>query len=166
VLKSWGDAMNVHVLSGACGSLSTEKCSSQNYVVVSDLNVGETYYVRVYTDDAAVHNVFQIAVLLPESNDECDGAIPIEPSVDADCSRGVNFNLQRASQSLDAPAGCGSSGSAVDLWYKFQPSASDMFLKILGSSTDVALYSGGCASLACVENSSEDYNVFSGLNTS
>ncbi|HZG00255.1 MAG TPA: hypothetical protein VEY71_04595, partial [Chitinophagales bacterium] len=166
-VRSWAMmSYSVQLFSGSCGSLLNKGCKTSGSITVADLTPGETYYVRVYTNDDEVHGVFQIMVQPASPNDECDGAETIEVTAKADCSRGVYFDLKRASVSNVATV-CGVS-SYADVWYKFQPGTDAVFSKVNGDAdADVILYSGSCASLTCLENfSANNDNLLAGLNAS
>lgn len=73
-------SLSFQVLSGDCSNLSSVECSDYDGMkVVSNLTVGETYYVRVYTDggvgEAQSFDICIGTIPPPPVNDNCLGAL-------------------------------------------------------------------------------------------
>lgn len=109
------------VLGGSCGgSLYNLAISDPNSFMVTDLVVGELYYVRVFSYGVASNpaTTFKICIGTPPpppANDNCSGAVLLTTSATMTCGTPVSGSTISATQSLE---GC--SGSADDdVWYKF-----------------------------------------------
>jgi gliding motility-associated-like protein len=70
--------MAMGLYSGTCGSLTNVLCSDQNVVTASNLIVGNTYYIRVftYTSTTGQNTTFDICVSTPGDGAICDFAQP------------------------------------------------------------------------------------------
>lgn len=103
------------------------------------------------------------------SNDECDGALPL--NVGATCDP-QTFSPSCASQSMPGMTCNGSTGDANDdVWYSFTATQSDMSIGVLPSSNGnmdpaIQVFSGGCQSIVpfdCADvngqNASEDLQM-------
>ncbi|RZK12654.1 MAG: T9SS type A sorting domain-containing protein [Flavobacterium sp.] len=150
------------IFEGSCGEL-TSIHSGNNYTTTyaNDLEVGETYYVRVYsyTSDP-VFTTFDICLIQrqdPPENDECDGAIAL--TVDASYCNGVLNNGTNigATDSDMGLADCFNFGEN-DVWFSFTVPANvasvDISTDFTGGTlvdTEIALYSGSCSDLTEID---------------
>lgn len=117
----------VQVYSNNCGSLSSIICRNaagnnlSETVTLSDLTVGNTYFVRIYTFGATGQGTFEVCVTtipIPE-NDECSNAIDVPVNSGRNCVNFVSGTTVGATQSI-AAISCGNTGNANDdVWYKF-----------------------------------------------
>src|SRR5690606_5942300 len=122
--------MVLSVYSGSCGSLSEIDCDESEFyegdmdgmdLSIPDLTVGESYYIRIYREDAldeefnetvATSINFSICVKEPAdppANDDCMNAVDIS---DGSLVAGTTDG---ATESIPAD-GCGF-GDANDAWY-------------------------------------------------
>ena len=114
------------IFSGACGGLSSVACSDPNSSQFSGFTIGQTYFIRVYTNSAVAQTVdFELCIGTPPpppSNDEPCGAIDLNVNIGA-CAfqSAVLGTTSTVSVGMPAP-GCGSLGP--DIWYKFTVPAS------------------------------------------
>lgn len=158
------------VFSGTCGSLTSIGCSDPNTSMVSNLTVGDTYFVRVYNYYSSSRDTFDICIkTLPpaEPNDTCANAIMTPVNSDLNCASVVSGSTMSASQSL---SGC--TGTANDdVWFAFvatSPYHSFDVLNVttvLGTSTNMVheLYSGTCGALTSLLCSDPNSSTISGL---
>lgn len=149
-----GDITNLYhiVYTGTCdGTMNALICSDPNVSNPSGLTVGQTYYIRVFTNSTANnHNTtFDICVgttvpITIPSNDDCASAetitsIPFSNNVDG---RGATGGI--------VSVGCGSMNDGV--WYKIQGDGNNLKVYTLPVLWDleIAVYTGGCGSFTCV----------------
>ncbi len=144
------------VYSGSCSSLVLVKCQTaaearDNWLRLSGLLVGTTYFIRVYSV-AATGNQGSFSIMVttqfnPPANDDCSGAITLLPS---STYAPVQGTLVDASQSSNAVCGFG-----IDVWYKFTATATTHSIITDGfaSGVFVSLFTGNCTSLLAVNNS-------------
>ncbi|MDB5193305.1 MAG: hypothetical protein JWQ96_2868 [Segetibacter sp.] len=135
---------------GACGGLSqvSGACGSGG-TTVSNLTVGQTYFVRVYSTSstATTFSTYVICVTIPPANDECSGAISLSSS-SMSCSptTGSTFG---GTPSADAAPTCSATGRNDDVWYSFAASATSQVITVsnASSTTAAAVYTGVCGGL-------------------
>lgn len=118
--------MYFQVLSGSCGTLTSVLCSDPNSGTVSNLTVGQTYYVRVYTYSSDINSAasFNICITTPPpppANDNCSGAIALTVNSDLNCTSTTPGNTLYATQSMAAGV-CGGTPDD-DVWYSFVATA-------------------------------------------
>ncbi|MBB6329354.1 hypothetical protein HNP24_000304 [Chryseobacterium sediminis] len=156
------NATSTQVYSGTCGALTAMTCFDGAYgnssVLLQNLVVGQTYYVRVYssTSTATTTSNFQIAVTTPSpvTNDTCDTAIALACNGTA---QGVN--ALAGDETLPSST-CGSSGSTASykgVWYTVTATENGpITIDACGTQYDAYLrvYTGACGSLTCFSNSS------------
>lgn len=120
--------------------------------VVSNLTVGDTFLVRVYSGPNTIINPFTICILTPgaaPSNDECSNAIVIPVNNSFACDTMLYSSIPSGvTHSPQTPPACTSS---MDVWYKFTATSSKMEIDLFSASDDPltiykALYYGSCAS--------------------
>lgn len=125
--------MAMGLYSGTCGSLTNILCSDQNVVTASDLTIGNTYYIRVftYTSTTGQNTTFDICVSTPDEGSICDFAQPF-------CT-GTTYNF---------PAGVGTGTGEVGPNYgclSNTPNPVWYYLKVSGSGP-IEIYMYGDAS--------------------
>ncbi|MEJ5105463.1 T9SS type A sorting domain-containing protein [Chryseobacterium sp. MYb328] len=145
--------------SGACGTLTSIKCSTLPNTTLRGLTPGDTYYVRVYDSNANGTTVyadsFNICVGTlppPPANDECVNAIPLTVSNTDAFVNPVNGSLLGATPSIGAPA-CSSFVTEFngDIWYSFTASASMQLVHVLRDpSIGTEVLTGTCGNLTSV----------------
>ena len=141
--------MYFQVLSGSCGDFTSLLCSDPDVNVISNLTVGQTYYIRAYTYTSNVNgaNSFNIgigtAVETPiPNNDECDQAVSLTVNPDYNYDITTQGTTASATQSMAATP-CGGNPDD-DVWYSFVATNTTHQIKIsniisvgLTSSTDM-----------------------------
>lgn len=176
-------SLYAQVFSGDCGALTSTTCISSNtsFSVLSNLTVGNTYYVRVYNSNsnsgASVYaNSFDLCIgTLPAApaNDECVNATSLTVNPDMNCGTVTSGTTLSATNSSVSVGTC--SGTADDdVWYSFTAAATShtIWLKnvtSVGNSSSTSLYAqvftGVCGSLVnktCI-SSNANYTVLTGL---
>jgi hypothetical protein len=156
--------MYMSFYTGPCGGLGTPiDCSDPENKLLSGLTVGQTYFVRVYTNTATAGQStnYTICVSTP-----CGGGSPINdlpcnatPVVLGVSSSGTNSCAFNASEPAAPACWANSSPSGINtVWYSVvvPPSGSLKIRTILLSSgtiltnTQIAVYSGTCGALTLV----------------
>jgi trimeric autotransporter adhesin len=142
----------LQVYSGTCGSLTSLQCGT-NSVTATGLTIGNTYFVRVSNQGAAIsaNGGFSICVTSPPSNDNCSGAITLYSNTTCITT---SATLASATASAGIPLGCAAAGTYYDVWFTF--TAANASETITASSftgvttSAVQLYSGSCGALTSV----------------
>ncbi|MBL7951694.1 MAG: T9SS type A sorting domain-containing protein [Flavobacteriales bacterium] len=149
--------MRMQLFSGACGALTSVACGTvDSYTTPNTLVVGDTYYVRVYSNGTtAVSTNFNICVTTPPvgppANDNCAGAVSLT----------VNAGQVCTSQTFGSVFGATASGQAVtpcagtaddDVWFSFVatgPTHTVALNSVAGSVTSMNfnVFSGACGTL-------------------
>ncbi|TXF77638.1 T9SS type A sorting domain-containing protein [Chryseobacterium sp.] len=156
------NATATQVYSGTCGSLTAIACFSGAYgnsnVLLSTLNIGQTYYVRVYSVSAtaATTSNFQICITTPvvPTNDTCATAIAIAPN------GSVTGNNALATADTLPASTCGSATPTATyngVWYTVTSQVSGpITISACGTAFDayMRVYTGDCSTLTCVANTS------------
>ena len=119
----------LEVLSGNCGALNNLYCvnntsgSAPEEILLTNLIVGSTYFVRVYSyaafEDAGDFDICVITPQEPPANDECTGAVNLNVIASTTCTNPVNGTTIGASQSMPACNQTTTTYSDDDVWYKF-----------------------------------------------
>lgn len=149
--------LQIATYSGACGSLTEVQCSSPVVTTVGGLTVGNTYYVRVYTNSAATANTANFTICIttpppPPANDECSGAILLTANAGATCATQTAGTTVDATPSSQAAPTCSSTGINDDVWYSFVAVSTVQTVTLSSVSPtntmSIALYSGAsCTAL-------------------
>lgn len=143
----------LQLFSGTCGSLTSLACGSSSLSTIS-LTIGNTYYIRVYTDPDVLTGTFNICVTNSGvANDDCSGAISLTSGNSCSNTAGT---LNGSTVTTGLPVGCESAGAHYDVWYKFIAVATTETITIssLGAnitSSEIQLYSGTCGSLTSLQ---------------
>lgn len=152
-LSGTSSTMAAAIYSGSCGSLVAVACAS-TAPQANNLTIGNVYYVRVYTTSstANVFSNFNICVIEPPVNDDCNGAISLTAHTGAGCSGATTGTTLGATQSAEAATTCSASGINDDVWYSFVATSAAHTVSLTGTSSTsaVAVYSGTCGNLALV----------------
>lgn len=158
----------IEVMSGTCGALTNIACL-RNFTLYNDsefrhlltgLNVGETYYLRVYSNSSNSSNdgTFNMGIYNAESNDDCSGADLLTVSTDTTWQFSRFSNKNRTS-STDA---CHLAGwYEADSWFKFVADDTVHLVALRGTlmsinNTRLNIYSGSCGSLTAKFNCAAD----------
>ncbi len=154
------NATTTQVYSGACGSLVAVSCFAGSYgnsnILLTTLTPGNTYYVRVYstTSTAGTYSNFNICVSTPSvpTNGNCASAIELP------CGGSVAGNNALAGVVTLPGSTCGITSAAQHgVWFTVTPTTSgNVTIDACGSLFDnyLRVYSGTCANLTCVSNTS------------
>ena len=151
------------IFSGACGSLSSVACSDPNSSQFSGFTIGQTYFIRVYTNSASAQTVnFDLCIGTPPpppSNDEPCGAIDLSLNYGS-CAfqSAVLETTSTISAGMPAP-GCSSLGA--DVWFKVTVPAGGLIIDLApnGGPTDfgMAWYTGtSCSNLTTLVECDDD----------
>ncbi|MFD1014349.1 T9SS type A sorting domain-containing protein [Winogradskyella rapida] len=153
VIGGGGTIQATELLEGSCGALTSLNCYITNYVTLSDLTIGNTYYIRNNTrvsgEYAQSYNICLREAPEAPVNDECTGAIEFFASTDDSCDNQVSGSTLGATISSDNS--CNTEGYG-DVWYVFNPAVSGLYefsLERLSTtpSSSFAVYEGACGSL-------------------
>lgn len=150
----------LEVFSGNCNSLTSQQCltpstynSDNNFTLLNNLTIGDTYFVRVHNDiGVGFGGTFSIGVasLVAPANDECSGAITLTPAVDF--SQHVSGNTFDATQSQPS---CSSGPYADDdVWYQFTATQTVHRIKVQGMTSNagrIEAYSSTCGTLSLID---------------
>ncbi|RCW91241.1 T9SS type A sorting domain-containing protein [Winogradskyella arenosi] len=148
-----GTIQATELLEGTCGALTSLNCYTSNYVTLTDLTIGNIYYVRNNTrlngEYAQDFNICLRAAAEAPVNDECSGAIEFFVSTDDACNNQVTGSTVGAT--LSAGNACETEGYG-DVWYVFNPEVSGLYefsLDRLSTtpSSSFAIYEGACGTL-------------------
>jgi len=164
------------LLGGSCGGgLYSINISDPNVSNLTDLTIGETYYVRVFTS-ATVTNpstTFKICIGTPPgppANDNCSGAVVLTVNSGTTCTVKGTGTLESASDSGVVstlpllPVGTPND----DVWYSFVATSvahTITLSNIAGDPTDLVneIFQGTCAGLVSLKISDPNTNVVTGL---
>jgi trimeric autotransporter adhesin len=76
-LSSAPGNIRVQLFSGSCGSFTSLQCGNSTLTNTS-LTIGNTYYIRVYSQNNSSTGTFNICVThTPPANDDCSGTISL-----------------------------------------------------------------------------------------
>ncbi|MGK4566484.1 hypothetical protein [Flavobacterium sp. 3HN19-14] len=154
--------LNFAVFSGTCDNMTRLLCSNANVAGITNLTVGQTYYIRVYnaTETANQSATFNLCIISPPANDECINAAPVTVSTAQTCDpatlvSGSTFGSTASLPVIAAPlANCGQTNN--DVWYKFTALASSQTISIsnvvpspIGDNVrlNYTVFSGTCSNL-------------------
>jgi len=183
--RNFATSTFVNIYSGSCGSLTllpniknasnplSSYCFSSSfgdYVRLSSLTIGSTYYVSIidnFTNENGADS-FRIAVSHLALNDDIGSAIDVPVSANTNCSP-FQGNMRNASWGPGATVpNCGGNTSGTDVWYKFTATSTRHIVSVTrpdnGSNTpefEVHYFNGGVqTSLGC---QARPMREFSGL---
>jgi len=157
-----GSISGWQLLSGSCGELSSISCAAGNSgrFIYSGLNIGETYYLRIYSSSLSTRAKFSVCITKAAINNECSGAILLPVNTDPGCSVVTSCSSRGSTESLPVPAcdafyytmyGYHELLAGNDVWYKFVAGSTQHKVTVTGTTTDMKLYvqvySGNCNSL-------------------
>lgn len=104
--------------------LAEQKMELDGPFLLTNLNPGTTYYLRVYSIENERVVRFRICVSAPPPpvNDECANALPLPVNDDLTCANALEVSTAAATAS--ALGGC-NGGQRNDVWYQFTAAAAD-----------------------------------------
>lgn len=116
-LSSAPSQASLQLFSGNCGSLTSVQCAVNNTTLTasSNLTIGATYYIRVWSDNNTSGS-FDICVVDPPSNDECSNAVNL--AVTSACNNIPGILSYATASSIPLGGGC-TGPLTSDVWYKF-----------------------------------------------
>lgn len=143
--------LNYEIMQGDCSTLSILAGANINSLLVGSLNIGETYYIRVFSWHVGDNSTFDICVATPPpspANDNCEGAVMMPVSTNSDCMDMTPGTLVSATNS-NLPSSIGIADD--DVWFSFvanSPSQLIRLANVTGMETDlvVEVLSGNCDS--------------------
>ncbi|MDE3248500.1 MAG: T9SS type A sorting domain-containing protein [Bacteroidota bacterium] len=153
-----GDRPEFVVYNGVvCSSLPTVACaanpgSATNSITLTSLSPGTSYAVRLYNANSdgspelpgKTFQLFVTTPLVPPVNDDCIGAMPVQPAVPGQIPVTIATTSVGATQSLPGCAGV----AEDDIWFKFTATNSHHLITVTGSLNPVIeVFSGTCGSL-------------------
>lgn len=164
--------LNHIVYSGTCNSLTNVLCSNPDESFVTGLTIGNTYYIRVYSNSVVPFQttVFNVCVSTPPAppvNDECVNSIVLTPNTDLACTNQVQGTTEWATPSPQTAACPGTEDD--DVWYEFVATSTShtIHFDFISGTTNLighTVYSGtNCSALTQVECSEGNDNVLTGL---
>lgn len=129
----------------------------------TDLEVGETYYVRVinFTSENQTHDfTVKINSMTPPENDLCDNATTLTPSLTFQGTQGTFAN---SSLGNNPAPNCYSSYYSQDVWYEFTALDGNATIEVKDGSirTTIQLFGSDCSStsIACAYGNSNGTNT-------
>jgi len=146
LLDVTGDTTDLmhEVMEGTCGGgLTSLSLSDPNTSTVSDLVVGNSYYVRVFSYQSApsISTDFSLCIGTPPpapANDDCSDAVEITPNADNECTTVTTGTLAGATDSGEGDNGSGNPND--DVWYTFVATNTTHIFRLLdieGDTTDL-----------------------------
>ena len=147
-ISSAPSQIRLQLFSGSCASLTSVACGNSS-IVTTNITVGNTYYIRVYSQNNST-GAFNICVThTPPANDDCSGAVSLTSNTSCVNTAGT---LNSGSPTAGLPAGCQPAGIHYDVWFSFVAATTTETVTIssLGANITnprIQLYSGTCAGL-------------------
>lgn len=141
-------------------SFQSSSFSVTTHMQLSNLSIGETYYIRV---GATATVNFHIGIFQgTPANDECAGADTVVMSSSFKCENNFAVNRLGATNSISP---C-SNSAQKNGWYIFKATAPDVTVTSSGDGAfalRLGLLEGNCGALTCLVNSSSSSLTYSGL---
>lgn len=140
--------------------------NSSNTSVFKNLNVGQTYYLRIYSFlyiNGPITFDVCLATLPPAPiNNECSGAIAVNVNNDLNCTIVTDGNFVSATPSIVITGDC-FGYQYEDVWYSFVATNSIHKINLLDiqhatGDLFLSLWTGDCTNLSLVQNSCSDFN--------
>ncbi|MCY7292753.1 MAG: hypothetical protein LH615_11300, partial [Ferruginibacter sp.] len=161
------------VYEGFCGFANEIGCSTTSLIQLSTLTPGNTYYVRVFTNDATIGNNSNFNICVgtpppPPANNECAGAITAAVNPDYLCGTVTAGNTASATPSTTAPTpSCSAAGIDDDVWFQFVATNTTHRISLLnitgGNAMASVVYSGTCTALTQINCSTVNLYGVGGL---
>ncbi|MFD2602558.1 choice-of-anchor L domain-containing protein, partial [Flavobacterium suzhouense] len=162
-----------HVLySGTnCGTLTQVFCSAANNSLATNLTVGQTYKVRVYSETITPNQdcQFDICITTPPAtvlNDNCSTATVIPVNPDSYCNVHASGSIAGATASPLANQCAGTADD--DIWFEFTATNTQQLIyinNIIGTTTGLyhSVYNGDCSALNllfCSSSTNSNYDNY------
>jgi hypothetical protein len=139
----------LQLFSGTCGALTSVACSVTGTLVATGLTIGNTYFIRVYTDPNA-SGTFNICITdpAPPANDNCAGAISLTSATSCVTTAGT---LDYATYTAIPTIGCGVA-NRNDVWYSFVAQSTNPTITLYSAFANprIQLFSGTCGALTSI----------------
>ena len=137
----------------SCSSMTQLYCSPSSISLATNLVIGNTYKIRVYTNSITRSSGFNICISVPADtvvNDECTTALPLLLNDDSDCGSNNFGTLTSATASPESNTCFGTADD--DVWFYFTATSirhSISFTNILTSAQNIpySIYTGNCGNL-------------------
>ncbi|GGG39721.1 hypothetical protein GCM10010976_09240 [Bizionia arctica] len=176
VEDDYNTKQSTELLSGNCGTFTSLGCFRSDYVLFSNLTVGDTYYIRNSSRSSGeLAHTYDMCLRLPTTppaNDECTGAIEITVSTDETCNNVITGNTLGATTSTDNSCNDQYTEGWGDVWYSFTSGDAGAYQLNYTRITEyfepglyLNVYSGTCGALApvddnCTNNGSSPQVIF------
>ncbi|WP_435135817.1 T9SS type A sorting domain-containing protein [Formosa sp. A9] len=170
-----GTIQATEILEGTCdGEFTSLLCTTGAYVPVSGLTIGNTYYIRNYTnlggEYAQNYDICLKTPPAPPANDDCVNAIALTASTDDTCDNKTNGSTIGATRSAESQCEDTSYAKYTDVWYTFNPETTGLYefnlTKNSGPSTNYFIYSGTCGELTAIStNCNQTSNILLSLDS-
>ncbi|TMI68042.1 MAG: hypothetical protein E6H09_23410, partial [Bacteroidetes bacterium] len=147
-VSSGPSQVRLELFSGTCGSMTSLACSNSS-IIYTNLAIGTTYYIRVYTQNSNT-GAFNICVTYsPPANDDCSGATSLTSYPSCINTAGT---LNAATANGATALGCFAAGTYYDVWYSFVAATTTETVTVssLGANItnpQIQIYGGTCAAL-------------------
>ncbi|WP_338731726.1 T9SS type A sorting domain-containing protein [Mangrovimonas cancribranchiae] len=160
---------------GTCsGDFTSMLCQTGDFVYVSGLTIGDTYYIRNTSSNGGNEQNFTICLKTPvfPANDNCADAIVLTESTSETCDNAVSGTTVGASLSDASTCPNTIFSTFGDVWYTFTPSVDGLYefnLTITSAdapSTNYMVYSGSCGAFTELIDCGENDNVVLTLSSS
>ncbi|MEZ0007191.1 hypothetical protein ABH942_002570 [Flavobacterium sp. 28YEA47A] len=140
----------IEVFAGTCGQLNSITFSPDSSLFLSNLTIGATFYVRVFTMRAPSPTTFEICISTPSviTNDECSTAIGLTVNPDLNCVAMTSGHLMGATSS----GSFGNLPARNDVWYSFTATMPNHRISLLNYDINepvlaFQLFEGNCGEL-------------------
>ncbi len=166
IVGSYTD-LNFEVFEGVdCDNLNSVFCSDALISTITDLTIGDTYYIRVFTAGSTAESVnFDICVtaLMPEAeNSSCDTAIAVDANTDLPYENS-QYDYVTATGEGGIIEGC-AGGTNDGVWYSVLGSGADIIVDVnptQGYNAEVGIYTTPCGTtppevIGCSSNAGTD----------
>jgi len=164
------------VWTGNCPALTlvVGSCSDANSQIVTNLIIGQTYFIRAYTwtGSTGQNSTFDVCIGTPPpppSNDDCAGAISLTVNADNLCGITTTSTISGATASIQSSTVCAGTEDD-DVWFTFVASGTTHSISIsgaVGTSTDMyhSVWTGTCPGLTLIGGtcSNPDSQILTGL---
>lgn len=143
----------VSVYSGGCASLNAIVCNDSSNNRITGLTSGNTYYIQLGQPDNK-QNYYSIAVTPALNNDDCSGAVTLQPDDVSNNPNATEATFYSATQSMAPCAGT----TANDVWFKFTANKQNYTLyatipdyNLVYAGIIYEVFSGSCGSLTSLK---------------
>jgi len=153
------------LMSGPCASLTSVNVSDSDLSTVSNLTIGDTYYIRVfgYSSTAGRDTIFDICIGTPPSgpaNDTMAGAIPITPSAEGTGCSTPGFTLTFSSDGTTdsgMDGTCNTTNTGLDQFFTWNASSLGLaFNSQAPGNPGIIIRDTSGNEIACLETFSDD----------